>query len=520
MQKSIKNVLIIDDDPILRKIISTALGKKGYKTFTSEDTEDGNKVLHTNPIDIVLCDIMLKGEDGFEFCKKVRSENKYKTLPFIFISSKDSIEDKEYALNLGADDFITKPVKTDELYIKMEALFKRLEIYKIYGVREKIEEKVEERIPIVLLVDDDMFIKKVLEYGFKEAGLDCITAESSLEGLEKAKTFKPDIILSDLMMPDVDGFEFRKLTLKEPVLRDIPFIFLTSVSDESAMLKGYDLDIKDYIVKTSNPKLISIRVRNLIQNIRKERKRALNELQEAASNISMEVIPAYAPQFDGFEMKHWHVPFKGVPGGDFIDYIKINDDKMCVILGDIMGKQWGAWFFAFSFIGYIRSAVRISINAVEKISAGEILKRVNETVFNDAKISEIFTTVSCLILDNKQKTVEYSGAGDLSVLRFHYGTKEISEYSSDGLLLGLSPDGGYTNIEIKPEPNDELYLFTDGIVESRNKEGNEFGMNSIKETIKNNDPDKDGIENIKNTFSNYTDNNYEDDITLIKIKVL
>lgn len=520
MQKSIKNVLIIDDDPVLRKIIGTALGNKGYKTFTSEDTQDGYKVLHKNPIDIVLCDIMLKGEDGFEFCKKVRNENKYKTLPFIFISSKDSIEDKEYALSLGADDFITKPVKTDELYIKMEALFKRLEIYKIYGVREKIEEKVEERAPLVLLVDDDIFIKKVLEYGFKEAGLESITAESSLEGLEKAKTFKPDIILSDLMMPDVDGFEFRKLTLKEPSLRDIPFIFLTSVSDESAMLKGYDLDIKDYIVKTSNPKLISIRVRNLIQNIRKERKRALNELQEAASNISMEVIPSFAPQFDGFEMKHWHVPFKGIPGGDFIDYIKIDDDKMCVILGDIMGKQWGAWFFAFSFIGYIRSAVRISINSVEQISSSEILKRVNETVFKDAKISEIFTTVSCLILDNKQKSIEYSGAGDLSVLRLHSDTNEITEYSSEGLLLGLSPDGDYTNIEIKPESEDELYLFTDGIVESRNRDGNEFGMTAIKETIKNNTDETDGIENIKNTFSDYTDNNFEDDVTLIKIKVL
>lgn len=520
MQKSIKNVLIIDDDPILRKIVSTALGNKGYKTYTSEDTECGSTVLHANPIDIVLCDIMLKGEDGFEFCKKVRNENKYKTLPFIFISSKDSIQDKEYALSLGADDFITKPVNTDELYIKMEALFKRLEIYKIYGVREKIEEKVEERAPMVLLVDDDIFIKKVLEYGFKEAGLECITAESSLEGLEKAKTYKPDIILSDLMMPEVDGFEFRKLTLKEPALRDIPFIFLTSVSDESAMLKGYDLDIKDYIVKTSNPKLISIRVRNLIQNIRKERKKALNELQEAASNISMEVIPSSAPKFDGFDMKHWHVPFKGIPGGDFIDYIKVDDDKMCVILGDIMGKQWGAWFFAFSFIGYIRSAVRISINSVEKISAGEILKRVNETVFKDAKISEIFTTVSCLILDNKQKYIEYSGAGDLSVLRLHSSTKEITEYSSEGLLLGISPDGNYSNIEIKPDTNDELYLFTDGIVESRNRSGNEFGMTAIKDTIKNNDAETDGLENIKKAFSSYTDNNFEDDITLIKIKVL
>ena len=363
MESSAKKVLIIDDDPIIRKILSVALGKKGYITYTAEATDMGYKILDSNQVDIVLCDIILPDEDGFSFCKNVRKNVKYKTLPFIFISSKSSLEDKEYALSLGADDFITKPVNADELYLKMESLFKRLEIYKIYGLREKIEDQMEDRAPLVLLVDDDMFIKKVLEFGFKEAGLNCITADSSMEGIEKAKIMKPDIILSDLMMPDVDGFEFRKLTLKEPVLRDIPFIFLTSVSDENAMIKGYELDIKDYIVKTSNPKLISIRVKNLIQNIRKERKHALSELQEAANNISMEVIPSVAPKFDGFELKHWNVPYKGMPGGDFIDYIKIDDNKMCVILGDIMGKQWGAWFFAFSFIGYIRSAVRISINS-------------------------------------------------------------------------------------------------------------------------------------------------------------
>ncbi len=520
MQSSTKNVLIIDDDPILRKILSTALGNKGYRIYTADSTDTGYKILSANPIDIVLSDIILPGDDGFSFCKNVRKNPKYKTLPFIFISSKNSLEDKEYALSLGADDFITKPVNPDELYFKMEALFKRLEIYKIYGVREKIEDNLDDRKPLVLLVDDDLFIKKVLEYGFKEAGLDCITADNSMEGIEKAQIMKPDIILSDLMMPEIDGFEFRRMTQKDPVLRDIPFIFLTSVSDENAVLKGYDLDIKDYIIKTSNPKLISVRVKNIILNIRKERKQALNELREAANNISMEVIPSFAPTFEGFDLKHWHVPFKGMPGGDFIDYIKIDENRMCVILGDIMGKQWGAWFFAFSFIGYIRSAVRISINSSEKISASEILKRVNETVYKDSKISEIFTTVTCLILNNAEKKIEYSGAGDLAVLRLAAKSKEIIEYTSEGMLLGLLPDGEYNNIEINLDSEDEVYFFTDGILESRNKQGIQFGIESVKNTISTNSKDKDGLENLKDKFSEFTDNNFEDDITVIKINIL
>ncbi len=520
MQSANKNVLILDDDLILQKILSTALKKKGYNTFSAGTTSAGYDVLTSNHIDIVLSDIILPGDDGFSFCKRVRENPKHKTLPFIFISSKHSIEDKEYALSLGADDFITKPVNTDELYIKMEALFKRLEIYKIYGVREKIEDQVEDRKPLILLVDDDIFNKEILKFELKEIGFDCITADNASEGFELAKQMKPDIILSDLMMPEIDGFEFRRMTLKEPVLGDVSFIFLTSINDEEALLKGYDLDIKDYIIKTSNPKLICIRVKNIVMNLRKERRRALNELQEAASNISMEVIPAYAPDFEGFEIKHWHVPYKGMPGGDFIDYIKIDDNRMCVILGDIMGKQWGAWFFAFSFIGYIRSSVRISINSVNEISASEILKRVNETVYNDSKISEIFTTVSCLILNNKENKVEYSGAGDLSILKYCAETGKVSIYNSEGMLLGLSQDGEYNNIEISVNKNDEIILFTDGIVESRSKEGVQFGMPAVINTLESSAVADDRLNVLRDAFSGYTENNFEDDITLLTIKTL
>jgi serine phosphatase RsbU (regulator of sigma subunit) len=88
------------------------------------------------------------------------------------------------------------------------------------------------------------------------------------------------------------------------------------------------------------------------------------------------------------------------------------------------------------------------------------------------------------------------------------------------LLLGLSQNGEYNNIKIDTEADDEFYMFTDGIVESRNDEGMQFGLDAIKETIKTKQNGSDGIESIRNKFSDYTNNNFEDDITLMKIKVL
>jgi sigma-B regulation protein RsbU (phosphoserine phosphatase) len=125
-----------------------------------------------------------------------------------------------------------------------------------------------------------------------------------------------------------------------------------------------------------------------------------------------------------------------------------------------------------------------------------------------------------LILNNAEKKIEYSGAGDLAVLRLEAKNKEVIEYTSEGMLLGLLPDGEYNNIEINLNSDDEVYLFTDGIVESRNKEGAQFGIESVKNIITSNPKDKDGLDNLKDKFSEFTDNDFEDDITVIKINIL
>lgn len=104
-------------------------------------------------------------------------------------------------------------------------------------------------------------------------------------------------------------------------------------------------------------------------------KKVIEQLKSAADSITMEVVPKSAPQFDGFNIQHWYVPYKGTPGGDFIDYFSISDDKLAIILGDIMGKQWGAWFFAFAFIGYIRSSIRVVLENDSELTTGDLLAK-------------------------------------------------------------------------------------------------------------------------------------------------
>ena len=93
--------------------------------------------------------------DGFTFCQLVRENKNYRSIPFVFVTAKNTLQDKSKALEVGGDDFITKPFNVEELILKVKSLIRRAEINRIYGTRKNLEELFSERTPKVLVVDDD-----------------------------------------------------------------------------------------------------------------------------------------------------------------------------------------------------------------------------------------------------------------------------------------------------------------------------------------------------------------------------
>lgn len=369
---------------------------------------------------------------------------------------------------------------------------------------------------IILLVEDDPNISKLFKHNLTKAGFKCNTAMNGREGLEAALNEKPDLIISDIMMPGVDGFEFRKLLLRENELKGIPFIFLTAKGEEDDILHGYELEIEDYIIKTSSPKVIIAKVNAILKSLEKERGKVVDEVQKAADNMGAKVVPEEFPQLSGFEIKHWHVPFENIPGGDFIDYVKIDDNKIAIILGDVMGKRWGAWYFAVAYAGYVRSAVRIVLESSQENSPSEILKRVNSAIYNDERISEVFITLSILIVDAEKNLVKYGGAGDLPLI---IKKSSVDTLKSDGLLLGFSGNSEYKDCEVDLESGDEVILLTDGIIESRMSDGKMFGHDGLKAVLEKVPREENSFEVIKSGFTKAV-NKFEDDVSMIIVKKL
>ena len=370
---------------------------------------------------------------------------------------------------------------------------------------------------LILLVEDEANIAKLFHYNLTKAGFKCEVAVNGKEGFEKAEEIKPDLIISDIMMPEVDGIEFRKMLLKDSELKAIPFVFLTAKGEEDDILQGYELDIEDYIIKTSSPKIVITKVMAMLKSLEKERGKVVGEVQKAADNMGAKVVPDEFPNFDGYEIKHWHVPFKNIPGGDFIDYIKVDDDRMIVVLGDVMGKRWGAWYFAVAYAGYVRSAIRMVLETAQSLVPSEILKRVNDAVYRDERISEVFITLSVVVIDKTVNKVLYGGAGDLPII---LRADDVASIKSKGLLLGFSKECPYTDHEINMQPGNELLLITDGIIESRNEAGQMLSQEGLINLIKGLSGDQNALDGIKNGFIEYTNNDFEDDVSLISVKCL
>ncbi|HEY7751494.1 MAG TPA: PP2C family protein-serine/threonine phosphatase, partial [Ignavibacteriaceae bacterium] len=214
-----------------------------------------------------------------------------------------------------------------------------------------------------------------------------------------------------------------------------------------------------------------------------------------------------------------HVPYSGIPGGDFIDYFRLNDSNLAIVMGDVMGKKWGAWYFAFAYAGYIRSSLRSVFESVDDFLPAKILEKVNRSVYNDAKISEVFATISILVLNNNNKSAHYSGAGDLPILYKDAANNKVLKIQSDGALLGFSEQSKFFDYTIKLNSNDQIILCTDGVIESRNNSKEQFGTSKLIHLLNGNSSKPVPMEFIKQELSKFTADRFEDDVSLISVMV-
>ncbi len=119
-------ILVVDDEINIVKLIKAILEKEGYDVVTALDGERALDIYYDGHVDMIICDEMMPRVNGNEMIREIRSENK--NIPIIMVTAKGSIEDKALSFELGVDDYLVKPIDTQELIIRVKAIFRRLKI--------------------------------------------------------------------------------------------------------------------------------------------------------------------------------------------------------------------------------------------------------------------------------------------------------------------------------------------------------------------------------------------------------
>lgn len=163
------NILIVDDNEKIRKLIEIYLKREGFKIFHGEDGEAALDILDNIKIDLIIADIMMPNMDGYELVEELRMANY--NLPILMVTAKNTYPDKKMGFELGADDYMTKPIDMDELVLRVKALLRRskISIDKYIGIGDIIIDyealEVRTAIDTILLPKKEFYLLyKLLSY--------------------------------------------------------------------------------------------------------------------------------------------------------------------------------------------------------------------------------------------------------------------------------------------------------------------------------------------------------------------
>jgi phosphoserine phosphatase RsbU/P len=329
----------------------------------------------------------------------------------------------------------------------------------------------------VLVVEDDPTIRAILEHNLRRL-FEVSLAQDGEEGLQKAKADCPDLIISDILMPKMDGFQLKDAIRKEPSLDLVPFIFLTSKGDEEARLQGLLTGADDYLVKPFHSEVLLKRARMLVDRARVYREDALAVFSQ---EVNSAFVPDEIPAIEGFDL-FCKIRPATMGGGDFIDIVRIDNDNVFVLQGDVMGKGVKAKFFAYAFTGYFRGLVYAMLSLQTSLSPAQLVQRFSAMVDSDPFLQDIFITFFLFHLNVKDAVLDYCNAGYTSGLLVNHRDHHLRELQTGGGIPGFF-GGGYEEERIELVPGDSLVLCSDGIYEAKNEEGIMLGNDPLQEML-------------------------------------
>jgi sigma-B regulation protein RsbU (phosphoserine phosphatase) len=330
----------------------------------------------------------------------------------------------------------------------------------------------------VLIVDDvkanvDVLVQALGdEYKLSVA----LNGESALRSAEKNP---PDLVLLDIMMPGMDGYEVCRRLRASPRTRDVPIMFLSALEDVVNKARGFEVGGNDYLTKPFEVLEVKARVHSLLRAKAYSdavKEKLASELR-IARDIQLGILPSdisASTLGTGLEVAAVLEAARAV-GGDLYEVLRA-DDRVVVVVGDVSGKGIPAALF----MAVTTTLIRVIAREAERPE--EILQRVND-ILAVQNPRAMFVTLSCAVFHLRAAKVVYASAGHPSPVLLRSGSAPTLAFQSAGLISGIVPGTVVPSESLDLQPEDVLVFYTDGVTEAFDASGQQFGQERLLEHL-------------------------------------
>ena len=270
-------ILIVDDEPMNVKLLTAQLEGNNYEIIQAYGGKQAVDKAFARQPDLILMDVMMPDLDGFAATSKLKNDPQTRSIPIILITALSGTDDKIQGLEIGAEEFLNKPVSKTELNARVKSMLRLRQYQEQLIIRSQSEavfsessdrpfvSEEEHVLPKILLVEDDQKDVKLIENYLADQPYEVITAYDGEEALALALKENIDLILLDILLPGSDGFEICNRLKQMDETKNIQIVLVTSLSDLESRIKGVEMGADDFLVKPINNRELLVRIGALLK---------------------------------------------------------------------------------------------------------------------------------------------------------------------------------------------------------------------------------------------------------------
>ena len=318
----------------------------------------------------------------------------------------------------------------------------------------------------ILVVDDEERMVRFIRMNLEHDGFQVAEAFNGKQAIQKLRDVTPDLILLDVMMPELDGFETCRRIKNSDAWRDVPIIFLTSKSDASDIVTGFEAGAVDYVSKPFNTHELLARIHThltidrLRRSLAAKNEELAGELAKAAAYVRSMLPDPLSNEF--------HTDWKFIPsmqlGGDSFGYHWLDEDHLAIFLLDVTGHGVGAALLSVSVLHVLRSC---SLPSTDFRNPAEVLSNLNQA-FPMKNNNRMFFTMWYGVYNKVTRRLRYCSGGHPPAVLLtgpNHQSLEVIRLSTPCLFVGVFAGAKYENAECTIGEFGELFVYSDGVYE-------------------------------------------------------